>query len=627
MKDGRACCVTAYLNGQHGGMAETNQAATTQAATTGQAVTDKAVTTDQAASKDGLELGLDADLVSDAESELGLRARCAAVLADVARAGADHAPDAAIGAGAAIVVTGIGWLVAAALTLAVWAMAAPANGSYAAPLHVAGQLWLAAPHVLLQTPDGPFGLSPLGFTVLPVASLVLAGRYAARHFNAGIWSFVAVAACYPLTALTIAWSAAAGALHADLGAAAGYPCLIASFGFGAGLLSVRTPHLDRWAAAAVRAGVVALAVLVVGAALLASLAVCLRFPDVVRVGDSIGQGGAGDFGLFLIDLALVPNLVVWALGFVAGPGFAIGEGSSVTVTGSVHGALPGLPLMQAVPHSGTHSPWFYLVFAIPLVAGAATVLIIGWSVRGLVDRVAALGTAVPAVGAVAGAGAVLSGGPVAAGAMSAVGPVPWQVALAVLGELAFVAVCGFGLWYAIDYGRGYIDRPRKPEPLLPEPLLPEPLLPESPRVGSGLTDGQHDDSAGLVGEGLALAVPERPEEAEQQGEVDRVGEVVPEGEPEADGPAALPLNDADAEDALPDAGAGDALPEQVQAPDEQRYQDADEEEGVVRAAADGESGGVDGDRGSGGVGEQDPDAVTGGGDERVEEGTAEPSAP
>lgn len=604
-------------------MAETNQAPKT-----GQAVADETVTTGHAAAENGVDLRLGAGSGSGAGAGLGPRAYCVAAFNAAARAAADHAPDAAVGAAAAIVVTAIGWLVAAALTLAVWAMAGPAGGSYSAPLHVAGQLWLAAHHVLLQTPDGPFGLSPLGFTILPVASLALAGRYAARHFNAGIWSFAAVAACYPLCALTIAWSAAAGSLHAELGAAAGYPCLVACCGFGAGLLSVRTLHLDRWAATAVRAGVAALAVLVAGAALLAALAVCLRFSDAARVGDMIGQGTAGDCGLFLIDLALVPNLVVWALGFVAGPGFGVGEGSSISVSGSVHGALPGLPLMQAVPHNGTHSPWLYLVLAIPLIAGVATVLIIGWSVRSLADRAAALGAAVPAVGAVAGAAAVLSGGPVAAGAMSAVGPVPWQVALAVLGELAFVAICGFGLWYAIDYGRGYIDRPRAQAPTAPPAaaVLPEPSKPLS-GVEARVTDGQHDDAAGLVGEGLPLAVPERPEEPEQQREVEHVREVVPDREPEADGQAALPVHDADAEDALPDAGAGDPLAQQVQAPDDQRDQEADEEEIVVRPAVDGESGGVDGDGGAGGVGKEVTENVTGSADEHVDDGATEPGAP
>jgi hypothetical protein len=302
----------------------------------------------------------------------------------------------------------------------------------------------------------------------------------------------------------------------------------------------------------------------------------------------------------------------------------------------VHGTLPGLPLMQGVPHVGSLSPWALLVLAIPLTAGTVAVLIIGRSVRGLTDRAAALGAAVPAVGAIAGTGAVLSGGPVAAGAMSVVGPVPWQVALAVLGELGFVTVFGFGLWYAIDYGRGYIGTPR-PEPQTPPPpsfssplssplpaLLPALVL---PGVGAGLTDGQGDGPADLVGEGLLLAVPERPEEAEQEREVEHMGEVVPDGEPEAEAATVALPHYPDAEDVLPDAGAGEALAQQIQAPAEQHDQDADDEEPVVGPAADGVGPGVDAEGGAGGVGEEEPEAVSGGGDEHVEESGSEPGAP
>jgi len=470
----------------------------------------------------------------------GLRARCSSALAEARHAVVEHAGDLIAGGVTALVIAGGGWLVAAALTLAVWVMAAPTDGSYAAPLHVAGQLWLAAHHVLLQTPDGPFGLSPLGFTALPAASLVLAGRYVAHRFGAGVWSLGALAVCYPLASLVIAWSAASGVLHAELSAAAGYPCLIACCGYGAGLLSVRAPSLDRWAVTAVRAGTGALAVLLGGAALLAALAVCLRFTDVVRLGASIGQGVAGDSGLFLIDLALVPNLVVWALGFSAGPGFAVGQSTSVSIGGSVHGTLPGLPLVQAVPHTGALSQWAYLVFGIPLAAGVVAVLITGWSLRSLADRAAALGAAVPAVGAVVGVGAVLSGGPVAAGALSAVGPVPWQVALAVLLELAFVAVFGFGLWYAIDYGRGYLrgGAQADPPPARQLPSYPQ-LLTEPPPPADPLP-GLDDDGLGdLVAPGLVAGVPERPEQVEDAGQdagdpEDPVEEEPQETEPGAD---------------------------------------------------------------------------------------------
>ena len=465
----------------------------------------------------------------------------------------EHSGDLAVGVGAALSVAAAGWLFATTLTLAVWATAAPANSSFAMPLHVAGQLWLAAHHVMLHTPDGPFGLSPLGFSILPVGALVLAGRHAARRHAAGLWSLGAAVVCYPLAALVIAWSAASGSLHAELSAAVGYPCLIAACGYGAGLLGARTTHLERWAAAAVRAGTAALVVLVSGAALLGAVAIVLRFPEITRMGAQIGQGTAGSTGLFLIDLALTPNLVIWALGFATGPGFAVGDGSSVRLTGVVHGPLPGLPVLQAVPGSG-ELPWLtWLVLAVPAGAGLAALLLVWRSVRSATERAAALGAAAPAVGAVAGAAAVLSGGPVSAGTMSDVGPVPWQVGLAVLIELGVIALVGFGLWYAIEHGRGWIGASgrarREPEELL------------------GLDDDRLGD---LVRPSLVLGVPEGPQVVQDAGHEaqDREEPVEEEaqepvsaadrlpvdeaGEPDADGPLAEGLAGAPGEDGVVD---------------------------------------------------------------------------
>ncbi len=551
------------------------------------------------------------------------------LLVQTGRTVADHAPDLTVGAVATAVIVAGGWLVAAALSLAVWTTAPPTGGSVATPLHVAGQLWLAAHHVLLQTPDGPFGLSPLGFTILPGCALVLAGRYTAHRFDAGLWSLAAVALAYPLGSLIIAWGAASGPLHADVGAAIGYPFLVACVGYGAGLLSVRALSLERWAATAVRAGTAAFAVLVCGAALTAVVAVGVHFADIAHTGTFIGQGAAGDFGLFLIDLALVPNLTVWTLGFVSGPGFAVGAGSSVSVWHSTHGALPGLPVLQAVPHAGAMSAWTLPVLAVPAAAGAILVLIVGRSLGGLVERVSAVGTALLTVTAAVGACSVLSGGPVAAGSMSAVGPVPWQVAFAVLGELAAAAVLGFGLWYAIDHVQAYRATTRSvPVPVpesVPEPApAPEPLA--LPRVEAGLTPVQDDGAADEVGEGLPVAGPEGPQEADEQGQVEQVGEVVADGERDAEPPAVAPPDDAQAEQPLPEAGAGDALADQVQQPDHDGGQDADGQEAVVRAAADGEGVRIDDDGGAVGVGEDDADGVSGSGDEGIDDGRAEPSA-
>jgi uncharacterized protein DUF6350 len=480
-----------------------------------------------------------------------------------------HSRDLTVGAVTALFIAVAGWLCATAVTLAVWATAAPAHSPIAMPLHVAGQLWLAAHHVILHTPDGPFGLSPLGFSILPVGALVLAGRHAAQRYDVGVWSLGSALVCYPLAALVIGWSASSDSLHASTGAAVGYPCLIAVCGYGAGLLGAHVIRLDRWAAAAVRAGTGALAVLVAGAALLTAVAIVLRFPSITSVGAQMGQGVAGSTGLFLIDLALSPNLVVWALGFVTGPGFAVGDGSSVRLTGIAHGPLPGLPLLQVVPSGGALPSWMWLVLAVPLGAGVVALLLVWRGVDSTAERAAALGAAAPAVGAVAGAAAILSGGPVAAGAMSDVGPVPWQVGLAVLVELAVIAFAGFGLWYTIDHGRGLITPPEPEE------------------LALGLDDDGFGD---LVAPRLMLGVPERPEVVQETGDEAQRGEEpieeqAQEAEPTADGLPVLETAEPDPDGALSEGLSGaPGLDGVVDGEDE--ADQADDPESDVRASAD-----------------------------------------
>src|SRR5581483_8465549 len=89
---------------------------------------------------------------------------------------AGHAADYLSGLRSGLLVGLCGWLVATVLTLTLWATAAPAGADPWVPVRVGGQLWLAAHHVLMHAVDGPFGLSPLGFTLLPLLGLFAAGR-------------------------------------------------------------------------------------------------------------------------------------------------------------------------------------------------------------------------------------------------------------------------------------------------------------------------------------------------------------------------------------------------------------------------------------------------------------------
>ena len=68
--------------------------------------------------------------------------------------------------------------------------------------------------------------------------------------------------------------------------------------------------------------------------------------------------------LAVAELAYVPNLVVWALAWLTGAGFAVGAGTQFAPDGVVGGALPAVPMLGALPSADVVGPATSLV---PLV--------------------------------------------------------------------------------------------------------------------------------------------------------------------------------------------------------------------------------------------------------------------
>lgn len=194
------------------------------------------------------------------------------------------------------------------------------------------------------------------------------------------------------------------------------------------------------------------AVVVVGligvGALAAAVALFARAGHIVALFQTGNADGIGATLLTLAQLAYLPTLAVWGLAFVAGPGFAVGEGTAVSPAGTQVGVLPGLPVLGAIPESTT--TWLLLLALLPIALGAFA----GWIVRSRLAHVApadasltdaapnahddpigarltiAAGIAVLAGGAAALLAAVASGslGP---GRLAEFGPAPGPVALAV----------------------------------------------------------------------------------------------------------------------------------------------------------------------------------------------------
>lgn len=194
-----------------------------------------------------------------------------------------------------------------------------------------------------------------------------------------------------------------------------------------------TPALIARGAAVVVVGLIGL-----GAAL-AAVAVFGRAGQIVALFQAGDADVLGATVLTLAQLAYVPTLAVWGMSFVAGPGFAVGEGTSVSPAGTQVGVVPGVPALGAVPDSTT--PWLLLLALLPIGLGALA----GWIARSRLvhagtsraseDPVAARLAITAGIALLSGAAAALlafaASGSLGPGRLAHFGPDPGPVALAV----------------------------------------------------------------------------------------------------------------------------------------------------------------------------------------------------
>lgn len=101
----------------------------------------------------------------------------------------------------------------------------------------------------------------------------------------------------------------------------------------------------------------------------------VHFSEAVTLQEGLTTGVVGGIALTLIGVAAVPNAVLCAGSFLAGPGFVLGTGTTVAPGDIALGALPGLPLLAALPGSGDQAWWQTVLILVPVVAGAVAGLV------------------------------------------------------------------------------------------------------------------------------------------------------------------------------------------------------------------------------------------------------------
>ncbi|GIM92763.1 cell division protein PerM [Paractinoplanes toevensis] len=326
--------------------------------------------------------------------------------------------------------------------------------------------WLLGHGVPIGTSIGPLGLPPLLLTVLIVWRLNRAGLHVTRAIGArrtgrigdALLVAFSIALTYSLlgsvaslavdgkgTEVTPARAAinffVLGLLGALAGSLRGTDAL--------GVLARRTPRPLR---DGLRTGVMAALFILAAGAAVTGLSVAVDGGQAAETISVYQTGVAGQAGITLVSLAYGANATVWAAAYLLGPGFALGTGSEIGLTGVVVGKLPALPLLAGVP-DGPLGAGGAVLLAVPVLAAVAA----GWLLVLRLQRSDRLGEkpalpwsrvlggsllAGPAAGLVLGVACRASGGSLGDGRLATIGPDPWQVGLVATVMVAVSASLG-----------------------------------------------------------------------------------------------------------------------------------------------------------------------------------------
>ena len=250
---------------------------------------------------------------------------------------------------------------------------------------------------------------------------------------------------YAVVAVVVATLAAGTTADPSLPRVLGWTVLLTAF-VAAPAIAIGSGRAAIWAAflpASVRAGAAVagavLARLLVVSALVLLVALALSFDDAATMTSRL-HPSPSEAGLYaLANTAFVPNAALFTGSWLLGPGFAVGGATLVSPGAVVLGPLPVVPLLAALPATGTPAAWVGGLMALPPLVAA-------WSafraLRGRLltwDRVLLAGCGGGLVAGFAFAVlASLSGGAAGPGRMRFVGPFTRDVLV------HSVTACGIG---------------------------------------------------------------------------------------------------------------------------------------------------------------------------------------
>src|SRR5215213_10317914 len=280
-------------------------------------------------------------------------------------------------AAAALVAAGSALVVLWVVALAGWYSSdGGGHGTSTAALRVGTDAWLLAHASGLVTQGVTVTAVPLGLTLLCALLCYRCARWAGSSdvddLRGAAHCAAVFSGVYAVTAATAALlasvpGASPGALRAFGGA-----LLVSALAGGAGVVSGAglRGRVRSWLPVSVRSAAYGGLVTVLATCAFAAVAVLSSLAwhagTVVRVVEQLDGGVSGAVFSALVSVLLLPNAVALACAWLLGPGFAVGAGTVISPSAVALGPVPAVPLLAALPESGTPSAWFGTVLVLPL---------------------------------------------------------------------------------------------------------------------------------------------------------------------------------------------------------------------------------------------------------------------
>ncbi len=360
-----------------------------------------------------------------------------------------------------VLAAGVPWLACALVGIVAWLGTSHESVGAAAAIGVSGAVWLLASGASISAAAAPVSLVPLGLWGLSVwwtrRRLRVALLRTTRDESAGPWPGARVVTQFVIgyagpVSLASLVSLAGPARPTLLGLLTAFSVPVAAVivealadvHHGEGLLLPGTwdARLPLWLRRGVAPGVEAAVALGVVGLTVVVAALALRYDVVFGLYGALSPGLLGVAVLTLAQALYLPNLAVWAISFVAGPGFQVAAGSTITVNGAAPGLLPMAPVLGALPTEGSYPRAIALVLLVPVLVG----VFLGWRACRQWARLAAWRekarstlTGVLTATLAVGVAAAMGSGAAGTERLAHIGvPVVWLMA-AVFGELALGA--------------------------------------------------------------------------------------------------------------------------------------------------------------------------------------------